>query len=212
MDAPVSCVAKLKSKAKKKNTRRVGQAQPRCRGSLLPVPRLVGERTWERGWGTLLDCKVIHKIWTLLLAGMAGVKRGGEKGSGEKKHWIFLPFHSCTCLPLLSPPLLLLASATRATMLCTPTRARSLNGRLTLIRDQSFVPFLYNFLPSYALVGVTFCVIITLSLSKGWIVFFKLEFMFLDKIVVPKIWLNLGLNLTIFRETVSVSILISAKS
>ena len=157
----------------------MGQAQPRCRGSLLPVPRLVGERTWERGWGTLLDCEVIHKIWTLLLACMAGVKRGGEKGRGEweKETLDLSPFSLLhfSPPPLPSPPLVLLASATRATMLCTPTRARSLDGRLTLIQDQSFVPLLYNFLPSYALVGVTFCVIITLSLSKGWTLFFKLE-------------------------------------
>ena len=32
-------------------------AQPRSQGSLLPVPteRLVGEKTWERGWDDLDD-------------------------------------------------------------------------------------------------------------------------------------------------------------
>ena len=42
--------------------------------------------------------------------------------------------------------------------------------------------------------------------------FVSLNCMFLDKKTMPKIWLILGLNLTIFRGTASVSILISAKS
>ena len=31
----------------------IGMTQPRSQGSLLPVPRerLVGEKTWEQGWG-----------------------------------------------------------------------------------------------------------------------------------------------------------------
>ena len=38
---------------------------------------------------------------------------------------------------------------------------------------ENFVPFLY--LPSYALLRVTFCVIMTVSQSKGTTVFCKLE-------------------------------------
>ena len=105
---PSICVAKLKSKAKPKNRRRVG---------------------------TLLDSEAINKIWTMLLACMAGVKRVGEKGRGE---WGKRNTGSFSLFPVAlppSPPLLLLASATRATMLCTPNRARFPKGRLTRIQD-----------------------------------------------------------------------------
>ena len=46
-------------------------------------------------------------------------------------------------------------------------------------------------------VRVTFCVIVTVSQAN----FVSLSYMFLDKKTVLKIWLNLGLNLIIFRGT-----------
>ena len=52
-------------------------------------------------------------------------------------------------------------------------RTRFLKGRLALIQDQNFVRFC--FLRSYALLRVTFCVIITASRSKGSTVFCNLE-------------------------------------
>ena len=43
--------------------------------------------------------------------------------------------------------------------------------------------------------------IISFSRRKGTTVFHKLSYMFLDKKALLKIWLNPGLNLTIFQGT-----------
>ena len=67
-----------------------------------------------------------------------------------------------------------------------------------LIQDEIF--FRSCILHSYALPRVTFCVIITVSRSKGSTVFCTLE-LFLDEKTVLEIWLNPGLNLTIFQGT-----------
>ena len=59
------------------------------------------------------------------------------------------------------------------------------------------------YLTSYALLRVTFCIIITGFQTKGLTAFVSLSYMFLDKITMLKIWLNLGLNLTVFRAATS---------
>ena len=61
--------------------------------------------------------------------------------------------------------------------------------------------FHFVYLPSYALLRVTLCVIISFFFfrSKGTTVFCKFGYVFFDKKTVLKILLNLGLNLTIFQ-------------
>ena len=65
----------------------------------------------------------------------------------------------------------------------------------------SSISFRFCFLHSYALLRVTFCVIITSSRSKGSTVFVTSSCKFLDEKTVLEIWLNLGLNLIIFQGT-----------
>ena len=54
---------------------------------------------------------------------------------------------------------------------------------------------------SYILLRVTFCAVITVTRGKGSTAFLRSSCMFLDKKTLLKIWLNPGLNLTIFRGT-----------
>ena len=68
-------------------------------------------------------------------------------------------------------------------------------------RQISANPGLMLYLPSYALLRVTFCVMITASQRKGSTVFSKLWLHVVDKKTVLKIWLNPGLNLAILRGT-----------
>ena len=75
-----------------------------------------------------------------------------------------------------------------------------------LERPISFNPglkllFHFLYLPSYALLRKTFCVIITVNLVERHNWFVSSEGMFLDKKTLLKIWLNPGLNWTIFRGT-----------
>ena len=62
-----------------------------------------------------------------------------------------------------------------------------------------FVPFCI--LHSYALLRETFFVIITVSRIKGSTFFVTSSCMLLDEKTVLEIWLNPGLNFTMFRET-----------
>ena len=72
-----------------------------------------------------------------------------------------------------------------------PERPVSANPGLVLVH------FLY--LPSYALLRVTFYVIIFFSEIKAQQCLVSSCYVFLDKKTLLKIWLNPGLNLTIFR-------------
>ena len=75
-----------------------------------------------------------------------------------------------------------------------PERPISFNPGLKLL-------FHFLYLPSYALLRKTFCVIITVNLVERHNWFVSSEGMFLDKKTLLKIWLNPGLNWTIFRGT-----------
>ena len=61
--------------------------------------------------------------------------------------------------------------------------------------------FGFCILHSYALLRGTFFVIITVSRSKGSTFFVTSSCMLLDEKTVLEIWLNPGLNFTMFRET-----------
>ena len=62
--------------------------------------------------------------------------------------------------------------------------------------------FHFLYLPSDALLIVTFCVIISFFFEvKAQEYFVSLSYMFLDKKPLLKIWLYPALNLTIFRGT-----------
>ena len=74
-------------------------------------------------------------------------------------------------------------------------------GRQISADPGSKFSFHFNILPSYVLLRVTFCVIITVSRSKGSTYFASSSRMFLDKKTLLQISLNPGLKLTIFRGT-----------
>ena len=77
-----------------------------------------------------------------------------------------------------------------------PERLISTNPRLKFC---SFFVFYLNF---FVLLRVTFCLIWLPYLgAKAQQHFISLSYMFLGKKTLPKIWLNPGLNLTIFRGT-----------
>ena len=64
-----------------------------------------------------------------------------------------------------------------------------------------FCSTFYIYFPMHCLhCKVTFCVILTISQSKGSTEFVSLSSKFEDKNPVLKIWLNLGLNFTLFRR------------